>query len=63
MAFTLDRRFREVTTGFYLRLCGFQTPLNELLDFDFMQTLEKRKDYQLMIDSVVSSLLRKNKDK
>ncbi len=58
MTFTLDRRFREVTTGLHLRLCGFQTPLNVLLDFDFMEILGKRKDCQSMIDSLVNNIHR-----
>ena len=44
ITFTLDHRFREITTGLHLRLCGFQKPLNQLLSFDFLELFE-RKNY------------------
>ncbi len=46
ITFTLDQRFREVTTGFHLRLCGFQKPMNELLNFDVLDLLEKKSYFQ-----------------
>jgi hypothetical protein len=47
--FELNPRFREVTTSFYFRLEGIQTPLPELLNFDFMEKIEKDPAYQKLI--------------
>ena len=40
IAFELNPRFRMVTTGFYLRLSGYNVDSKNLKNFDFISTLE-----------------------
>lgn len=56
IAFTLDWRFRKVTTGLHLRLCGFQEAFPQLLDFDFMEVLETRSHLQNSIEKLTAAV-------
>ncbi len=56
ISFQLNPRFREVTTGFYLRLSGAQKPLAQLLDFDFLALIENERRLQDLIH-VLSGLI------
>lgn len=49
ISFRLNPRFRQVTTHFYLKLKGFNKPLDELLDFDFFTQIKNSSNYQLAI--------------
>ena len=40
IAFQLSERFRFQTTGFHLRLAGIKTPMEDLFDFHFLDSLE-----------------------
>lgn len=44
IAFQLSERFRVQTTSFHLRLMGIQTPLKDLLSFDFLFSLERSSE-------------------
>lgn len=57
IAFKLNPRFREVTTGFHLRLQGFKAPLRKSLDFDFMDLITRGPAYQMMIAELVGSIV------
>ncbi len=57
ITFTLDQRFREITTGFHLRLCGFQKPLSELLNFDSLDLLEKKSYFQNILSTLTEQAL------
>lgn len=58
ITFTLDQRFREITTGFHLRLCGFQKSLSELLNFNALDMIENEKSYPEFMTAVASAALR-----
>ncbi len=60
IGFTLDQRFREVTTGLHLRLCGFQKSREELLNFDFLSVIEKKNNLQDFISSLTSAAVPEN---
>ncbi len=59
IAFKLNLRFRMVTTSFYLRLNGITSPMKDLLDFDFMQTLKESPDLFKAIDQLTLVALKK----
>ena len=50
IAFQLNLRFRQVTTSFYFKLSGVTLPLNELLDFDFLETLKNSQELCQSLD-------------
>ena len=52
IAFSLDQRFREVTASFHLRLHGFQKPLRELLNFDFLKHFEHDPSLRMFVAKV-----------
>lgn len=56
IAFQLNPRFREVTTGLHLKLQGVNTPLRQALDFDFMKIIENNLGFQASISDFVQSL-------
>ncbi len=56
ISFLLNPRFRQVTTGFYLRLSGFKTSGKELIGFNFLNLLESDSRY-LRLLSVLSQKL------
>jgi len=56
-AFTLNPRFRDVTSGFYLKLCGIQTPRAELFAFDFMRSLEA-EGYRKHLEKLAETAIR-----
>ena len=41
ICFTLDERFKNVTTRFYMRIHGLKTSQSNLLQFDFLSKIEK----------------------
>ena len=53
IAFQLNPRFREVTTGFYLRLCGLKSGREEIRKIKFMDHLEKDDRYFNLINRLV----------
>ncbi len=44
--FKLNLRFRTVTSLFHLRLCGFKFSPDEMLKFDFMNTIKSHSKWQ-----------------
>ncbi|UXR66063.1 hypothetical protein EZJ49_07350 [Bdellovibrio bacteriovorus] len=42
VVFNLSERFRYQTTSFHLRLAGVSTPLEDLVDFPFMEALKRK---------------------
>ncbi|MFN7904813.1 MAG: hypothetical protein ACK5P5_06470 [Pseudobdellovibrionaceae bacterium] len=64
IAFQLNPQFREVTTGFFLRLAGFQGTLEDMLNFDFLTDIESDLQFQNYIDDltliIISSLEQKS---
>ena len=57
IAFELNLRFRMVTTGFYLKLNGISTPMAELKDFDFIQTMIDRPELMEFLDALIKKAL------
>jgi uncharacterized protein (UPF0147 family) len=55
--FTLDVRFRTLTTGLHLRLSGLGREGQDLLDFDFIKILFENEEYMKMIDSITERAL------
>lgn len=51
--FKLDSRFREVTTGFYLRLNGIEGAFPQVLKFNFMKLLQNNKNFKSVINSIL----------
>ncbi len=49
IAFQLNPRFREVTTGFYLRLNGINGNLKTILNFDFLHLIESKEGSQKLL--------------
>jgi hypothetical protein len=50
IAFELNPRFRMVTTGFYLRLCGFK---KDSIQFNFLKLIESEPDFKKLIHEMV----------
>ncbi len=57
IAFELNLRFRMVTTGFYLKLNGIATPMEELKNFDLIQTIKDRPDLIEFLNALVKKAL------
>ena len=56
VAFNLSERFRYQTTSFHLRLAGVQTPLEELVDYPFMEALKRKNQIEDLLQEWVSLL-------
>lgn len=52
IAFELNPRFKEVTTGFYLRYTGFTKPKQNINEIDFMKVLESDSRYEKYFSSL-----------
>jgi hypothetical protein len=52
IAFKLNPRFREITTGFYFKLSGFTSPLAEILNFDFLEMIELNEELQNLLEEM-----------
>lgn len=50
IAFTLDLRFRAVTTGFHLRLSGLDKTIDQISEFDLMGFMEKNPNYLKLLN-------------
>ncbi|MBC7371570.1 MAG: hypothetical protein H7326_08400 [Bdellovibrionaceae bacterium] len=50
IAFTLDLNFRTKTTQLHLQLSGLETPLDKLINFDFLSELETAQNKKLLKD-------------
>jgi hypothetical protein len=46
LSFTLDERFKNITTGLHFKLLGYQEPLSQLLDFDYLAVMESNTELQ-----------------
>lgn len=58
IGFTLDPRFKEVTSRFYMRLNAINFNYNKLSGFDYFETFEKHKkynDYVIALASVITT--------
>ena len=53
ISFLLNPRFRQVTTGFYLRLCGFKSVGAAILNFDFLNLVETDQRYIQLINALI----------
>lgn len=49
VAFNLSERFRYQTTSFHLRLAGVQTPLQDLVDYPFLESLKRKPHFQSVV--------------
>ncbi|MES3036481.1 MAG: hypothetical protein V4736_01120 [Bdellovibrionota bacterium] len=58
IAFTLDVRFRTVTTRFHLRLNGLQLTIEKLLDFNFLESITAHKEYRVFLNSLTDIALK-----
>lgn len=50
VAFNLSERFRYQTTSFHLRLAGVHTPLEDLVDFPFLEVLKRKKHFEAVFN-------------
>ncbi len=53
ICFTLDERFKLVTTRFYLKLSGLKSGQHDLLNFDFMGLILESAAHRKLIDQLV----------
>lgn len=53
ICFTLDSRFKEVTTRFYMRLNAINIDYNKLCDLDYFESFEKHKKYNEYVKDLV----------
>lgn len=53
ICFTLDTGFKEVTTGFYMKLRGGEADHRQLAKHDFLVNFEKNSDYLRSLDSLI----------
>lgn len=56
VAFNLSERFRYQTTSFHLRLAGVQIPLEELVDFPFLEVLKRKSHFEAVLKDWASLL-------
>lgn len=52
ICFTLDERFKFITTNFYMRLHGLKLSKADLLDFDFMKIIESNAELRQYIHRI-----------
>ncbi len=58
ICFRLDKRFRTVTTSFYLRLSGIATDFRKVLDFDFLKMIGEDPETKSYLDLLVKAALK-----
>lgn len=56
VVFNLSERFRYQTTSFHLRLAGVHTPLEELVDFPFLEVLKRKSHSETVLKDWTSLL-------
>ncbi|MBC7420253.1 MAG: hypothetical protein H7328_05945 [Bdellovibrio sp.] len=57
ICFTLDEKFKFVTTGFYMRLNGYKMSQSNLLSFDFMARIEQTPVLQNYLIKIIKIAL------
>lgn len=55
VAFELNPRFKEVTTGFYLRYTGLTKPKQNINEIDFMKVLESDSRYEKYFNNLCAN--------
>jgi hypothetical protein len=53
ICFTLDEKFKYITTGFYMRLSGLHLPTSELNNFSYFENFEKNPNYLKYVDQLL----------
>ena len=56
--FTLYLRFRTTTTALHLKLSGIDRPMDEVLNFNFLEEIKNEKPYLELLDSVAAIALK-----